>query len=71
MFCNGSKNVAPKLHLVASTWSCCVELPVQRIFLGIAGDLGLTIFVGDATDAYAHSPTPSEIYLVIDDAYSD
>ena len=68
---NGSKNAAPQLHAVASTWSSCVELPVQRLFLGIAVDLGLTIFGGDATDAYAHSPAPSETYLAIDDAYAD
>ena len=46
-------------------------MPVQRLFLGIAADLGLTIFGGDATDAYAHSPAPSETYLAIDDAYAD
>ena len=69
--CNGSKNAAPQLHAVASTWSSCVELPVQWLFLGIAADLGLTIFGGDATDAYAHSTAPSETHLAIDDAYAD
>ena len=49
----------------------CVELPVQRLFLGIAADIGLTIFGGDATDAYAHSSALNETYLAIDDAYSD
>ena len=71
MCCNGSKNAAPQLHAVTSTWSSSVELPVQRLFLGIAADLGLTIFGGDATDAYAHLPTPSETYLVINDDYPD
>ena len=71
MCCNGSKKAAPQLHAVASTWSSCVELPVQRIFLGIAADLGLTVYGGDATDAYAHSPAPSDTYLAIDDAYAD
>ena len=70
MCCNGSKNAAPQLHAVASTWSSCVELPVHRLFLGIADDLGLTIFGGDATDAYDHSLAPSETYLAIDAAYS-
>ena len=39
----------------------------------ITTDIGLTIFGGDETDAYAyaHSPAPSEMHLVIDDAYSD
>ena len=71
MCCNGSKKAAPQLHAVASTWSSCVELPVQRIFLGIAADLNLTIYGGDATDAYAHSPAPNDTYLAIDDAYSE
>ena len=44
MCCDGSKQAAPQLHTVASTWSSCVELPVQRVFLGIAANLGLTIF---------------------------
>ena len=68
---NGSKKAAPQLHAVASTWSSCVELPVQRIFLGIAADLGLTVYGGDATNAYAHSPAPNDTYLAIDDAYAE
>lgn len=48
-----------------------MEIPVQRLFHGIAADLGLTIVGGDSTDAYTHSPTPSETYLAINDAYSD
>ena len=71
MCCNGSKKAAPQLHAVASTWSSCVELPVQRIFLCIAVDLGLTVYGGDATDAYAHSPAPNDTYIEIDDAYAD
>ena len=71
MCCNVSKNVAPQLHMVASTWLSYVEIPVQRLFLGIASDLGLTIFGGDTTDVYTHSPEPSKTYLDIDDAYSD
>ena len=71
MCCNGSKNAVPQLHVVASIWSSCVELPVQRLFLGIAADLGWSIFGGYATDPHAHSPAPSEIYLAIDEVYSD
>ena len=71
MCCNGSKNAAPQLHAVASTWSSCVELPVQQIFLGIAADLGNTIYGGDATDAYAHAPSPNDTYLTVDDAYME
>ena len=71
MCCDGSKRAAPQLHAVASTWSSCVELPVQRIFLGIAADLGLMVYGGDATDAYAYSPAPNDTYLLINAAYAD
>lgn len=55
MCCNGSKKAVPALHTVASTWSSCVELPVQRIFVGISAALNSTIFGGDVTDAYANA----------------
>ena len=71
MCCIDSKKAAPQLHAVASTWSSCVELPVQHVFLGIAADLYLTVYGSNATDAYAHSPAPSDTYLAIDDAYAD
>ena len=71
MCCNGSKASAPQLHAVPSTWLSCVSLPIQRLFLGICADLGLVIYGGDATDAYARSPAPNDTYLTIDDAYAD
>ena len=71
MCCNGSKQAAPQLHAVASTWSLCIELPIQRLFLGICAQSGLTIYGGDATDAYAHSPAPNDTYLALNDAYSE
>ena len=71
MCCNESKTTAPQLHVVASTWSSCVELPVQRVFLGIAADLGNTIFGGDVTDAYAYAPSPSDTYLTVNHVYME
>ena len=71
MCCNGSKKTASQLHAVGSTWSSCIELPVQQVFLGIAADLDLTVYGDDATDAYAHSPAPNDTYVAIDDAYAD
>ena len=71
MCCNGSKDAAPQLHDVASTWSSCVELPVQIVFLGIAADLGNTIYGGDAMDAYAHAPSPSNTFLTVDNVYME
>ena len=68
---NGSKNALPQLHAVASTWSLCVEWPVQRILMGIAAEQGLTLSGIDATDAYIDSPAPNETYLMIDNAYAD
>ena len=70
MCCNGLKKAVPQLHAVASTWSSCVELPIQWLFLGICANTGLTInYGGDTTDAYAHSPAPNNTYLQVDDAY--
>ena len=43
MCCNGSKRAAPQLHAVASTWSSCVELPIQRMFLGMCADINLIV----------------------------
>ena len=71
MCCNGSKKTVPQLHVVASTWSLCVELPVQQLFFGICTDAWLTIYGGNATDAYAHSPAPNDAYLQVDDAYAE
>ena len=69
--CNGSKNAAPELHAVASTWSLCCEQPVQRLDLGLCAHYNFKIFEADLTDAYAHAPkatTPT--YLKIDDTYA-
>ena len=71
MCCNGSKKAAPQLHAVVSTWSSCVELLVQRLFLGICANAGLAIYGGDKTDAYAHSPAPNDTYLQVDDVYAE
>ena len=60
------------LYALASTYSSCVEHPVQRLFFAIAVDMNLRIYGGDAKDAYAHSPGPEiPTYVSIDDQYSD
>ena len=70
MCCDGSKRAAPELHAVASTWSSCVEMPVQRMFLGIVAALELVIYGVDVQDAYGHPAAPEvPTYLSIDDAY--
>ena len=71
MCCNGLKKSAPQLHAVASTWSFCVSLPRQPLFLRMCADLGLVIYGSDCTDAYAHSPAPNDTFLFINDAYAN
>lgn len=70
--CDGSPRAAPVLHGIASTYSSCVEQPVQRLFFALAAEMGHCVFGGDATDAFAHSPPPSvPTFVRIDDAYAD
>ena len=57
---------------MVSTWSSCVELPIQRLFLGIATSKSLKLYGGDAKDTYAHSPaSETSTYLSIDNQYAD
>ena len=56
---------------MAQTWSSCVELPIQRLFLSPCASLGLRIFGADATDAHAHSQVDAnaiKCYLAADNA---
>ena len=70
--CDGSPRAAPALHGIASTYSSCVEQPVQRLFFALAAHLGYGVYGADATDAYAHSPPPAvPTYVAIDEAYAD
>ena len=72
MCANGSKKAAQTLHAVTSTWSSCVELPIQRMFLGISAALNLKIFGVNAIDAYAHSPAlDTNTYLSVNEAYKE
>ena len=70
--CNGSKIAAPLLHALATTYSSCVEHPIQRLFFAIAAQLNKKVFGGDAKDAYGHSPGPEvPTYITIDEQYYD
>ena len=70
--CDGSPRSAPVLHGIASTYSSCVEQPVQRLFFALAAQMNYTVYGGDAIDAYAHSPPPeTPTFVSIDDAYVD
>jgi hypothetical protein len=70
--CDGSPRSAPALHGIASTYSSCVEQPVQRLFFALSARLGYKVYGGDAQDAYAHSPPPeTPTFVSVDDAYAD
>ena len=67
---NGSKFAAPLLHAMVSTWSSCVELPIQRLFIGLFSQKGLCMYGEDTHDAYAHAPAPEMMtHLTIENAY--
>jgi hypothetical protein len=70
--CDGSPRSAPTLHGVASTYSSCVEQPIQRLFFALSAQLGNKCYGGDAQDAYAHSPPPeTPTFVAIDNAYAE
>ena len=39
--CNGSKFAVPLLDAMVSTWSSCVELWIQQLFIGLSAHKGL------------------------------
>ena len=68
--CNGSKFAAPLLHAMVSTWSSCVELPIQQLFIGLFAQKDLCMYDGDARDTYTHAPAHEMMtHLTIDDTY--
>ncbi|KAG7338168.1 reverse transcriptase RNA-dependent DNA polymerase [Nitzschia inconspicua] len=70
--CDGSLRAAPLLHQVASTYSSCVEQPIQQMFFALAAAHDMRVYGGDATDAFAHSPPPeTPTFIMIDDAYTE
>ena len=53
--CDTSKRAALVLHVIASTWSSCGEMPIQRLFLALCAAQGHWICGADAQDAHAHA----------------
>jgi hypothetical protein len=47
---------SPLLHRLVSTYSSCVDQPIQRLFFALAAELAYRVYQGDAKDASAHSP---------------
>ena len=69
--CDGSARAAPLLHQLASTYSSCVEQPVQRLFVSLYALLDHKIYGVAAADAFAHSSGPDvPTYVSIDDKYA-
>jgi len=67
--CNGSPRAAPEVHSTTNTYASCLEHPVFRLFIAPSAADNLTIFGGDAKDAFAHSPGPSmPTFMKLDDA---
>ena len=70
--CDGSPRAVLALHGTASTYSSCVEQPIQRLFFVLSAQLGVGVYKSDATDAYAHSPPPDvPTLMAIDEAHAD
>jgi hypothetical protein len=55
---------------VASTFSSCVEQPIQRLFFALAA--ANKVYGGDATNAFANSPPPdTPTFVQVDEAYAE
>ena len=67
---NGFKFAASLLCVMVSTWSSCVEFPIQWMFIGLCAQKSVCMYGGDACDSYAHAPAPKVItHLTIDDVH--
>jgi len=70
--CNGSPRAAPEVHSKTNTYASCLEHPLFRLFIALCAADNLTIYGGDAKDAFAHSPGPSmPTFMKLDDAFRD
>ena len=68
--CDGFKCAAPALHVVTSTYSSCVNQPLQRLCFALAAINDHKVYGGDIKDAFTHSPSPDvPSYMRIDNAY--
>ena len=55
-----------------STYSGCVDPPVQGLFFTLATIMAHKVYYGDIKDVFAHSPSPNvPTYKQIDNAYSE
>jgi hypothetical protein len=69
---DGSKRAAPHLYHGADTLASSLEQPMWRMFVALCAALGLLIYSGDVTDAYAHAPGPTKpTFMSWDDAKAE
>ena len=69
---DGSKRAAPHLYHGTDTFASSLEQPMWRLFVALCAGLGLTIYGGDVTDAYAHAPGPTKpTFMSWDDAKAE
>jgi len=70
--CDGSPRAAPEVHSTTNTYASCLEHPVFQLFIALCAADNLTIYGGDAKDAFAHSPGLSmPTFMKLDDAFCD
>jgi len=70
--CDGSPRAAPEAHSTTDTYASCLEHPVFQLFIALCAADNLTIYGGDAKDAFAHSPGPlMPTFMKLDNAFCD
>jgi len=62
----------PEVHSTTNTYASCLEHPVFRLFIALCAADNLTIYGGDAKDAFAYSPGPlMPMFMKLGDAFRD
>jgi len=70
--CDGSPRAVPEVHSTTNTYALCLEHPIFRLFIALCAADNLTIYGGDAKDAFAHLPGLSmPTFMKLDDAFRD
>jgi len=70
--CDGSPRAAPEVHSTTNTYASCLEHPVFRLFIALCAADNLTIYGGDAKDAFVHSSGSSmPTFMKLDGAFRD
>jgi hypothetical protein len=69
LYADGSKCAVPHLHFGTNTFASSLEQPMWCMFAALCAALGLLMCGGDAADACAHAPGPTQpTFMSWDDA---